>query len=52
MFPENGRLNVGIEEERRPKTRIRLFDKNNSSPIDVRRERPASEERVRFSLLL
>jgi hypothetical protein len=50
MYPENGRLNVGIEEERRPQTRIRVFDKNNFSSIGVREERLVSQERVRFSL--
>ncbi|MEM8777941.1 MAG: hypothetical protein AAGF26_03530 [Cyanobacteria bacterium P01_G01_bin.49] len=47
---ENGRLNVGVEEQRRPQTRVRLFGGNDSPAIDIRRERPQPEEKVRLSI--
>lgn len=50
VVDENGRLNIGVEEQRRPQTRVRLFGGNNSPMIDIRQERPEPEERVRLSI--
>ncbi len=50
IYTENGRLNVGLENERRPQTRIRVFDKYNYPSIDIRKRIPVYEERVRSSL--
>ncbi|MEA5509878.1 hypothetical protein VB715_08890 [Crocosphaera sp. UHCC 0190] len=50
VIEDNGRLNVGIEEQRRPQTRVRLFGGDGSPAIDVRQEQPEPEERVRLSL--
>ncbi len=49
---EGNRLNLGVDEQRKPETRIRLDYKNGSPQVDIRRVQPPPEPRLRLSVPL